>query len=189
MNPPGLVRAAARLALPPSLPRQRRRAPSSRERGGKGEPGRPGNAACLPPSVRGSPGDSRAPTWQGPPLGTRCPPPPSAAAASPEPRPAATTAAAVPGSWGSAAPPRRRAGCLREGGPGHYTAAAVVVVVAAAVVVVVVGASPRLGPVGAGRGRAVPPGPPPRGFDSGGRPLGRGRGRGEQRDPLPRGEP
>lgn len=87
---------------------------------------------------------------------------------------------------GSAAPPRRRAGCLREGGPGHYTAAAVVVVAAA---VVVVGASPRLGPVGAGRGRAVPLGPPPRGFDSGGRPLGKGGGRGEQRDPLLRGEP
>lgn len=45
------------------------------------------------------------------------------------------------GRTGSAPLPRRRAGCQSVGGPGHYPGAAA-------------------GPVGAGRGRAVPPGPP-----------------------------
>lgn len=45
------------------------------------------------------------------------------------------------GRTGSAPLPRRRAGCQSAGGPGHYPGAAA-------------------GPAGAGRGRAVPPGPP-----------------------------
>lgn len=119
----------------PSVPRQRRRA--SRSRCGARSAGprsRRGTQAAAAPATR------RVRSHRGAPARGSAAPRSYLGGAAPEPRPAAA-AAAAPGSW---AQPRRPAGRPTEGGPGHYPGAA----------------GPSLGPVGAGRGRAVPPGPP-----------------------------